>query len=58
MTLEEDGLTEDKLKKMCDSCIHKIYCIGAFRKDHWCGNHASGKEHMKDGKFYRDGGKK
>lgn len=20
------------------SCIHVNYCMGAYRKDHWCGN--------------------
>nr|DAE23543.1 MAG TPA: Transcription factor S-II (TFIIS) [Myoviridae sp. ctyWv1] len=24
---------------MCSNCIHRWYCPGAFRKDHWCGNH-------------------
>lgn len=36
-------ITEDKIKKdtkdMCDSCIHRSYCMAAYKKDHWCGNH-------------------
>ena len=36
-------IPEDKIKKstkdMCDSCIHKSYCMAAYKKDHWCGNH-------------------
>lgn len=26
-------------EEMCRSCIHVNYCMGAYRKDHWCGNH-------------------
>ena len=26
-------------EEMCGSCIHMNYCMGAYRKDHWCGNH-------------------
>lgn len=26
-------------EEMCGNCIHVNYCIGAYRKDHWCGNH-------------------
>lgn len=26
-------------KEMCNSCTHENYCMGAYRKDHWCGNH-------------------
>ena len=26
-------------EEMCESCIHMNYCMGAYRKDHWCGNH-------------------
>ena len=26
-------------KEMCNSCTHENYCRGAYRKDHWCGNH-------------------
>lgn len=25
-------------EEMCRSCKHQIYCIAAFKKDHWCGN--------------------
>lgn len=25
-------------KDMCGSCIHKSYCLLAYKKDHWCGN--------------------
>lgn len=25
--------------KMCDSCLHKLYCFAAYIKDCWCGNH-------------------
>ena len=28
-----------KEKEMCDSCIHKNYCIAAYKKNNWCGNH-------------------
>lgn len=27
-------------KEMCDTCTHKGYCMAAYAKDHWCGNHA------------------
>lgn len=27
------------MRQMCESCIHKVYCTGAFCKDHWCGNY-------------------
>ena len=26
-------------KEMCNSCTHENYCMGAYHKDHWCGNH-------------------
>lgn len=26
-------------EEMCGSCIHMNYCMGAYRKDHWCSNH-------------------
>lgn len=26
-------------KEMCNSCTHEDYCMGAYRKNHWCGNH-------------------
>lgn len=28
-----------EITEMCKSCIHKSYCMAAFKKDHWCGNH-------------------
>lgn len=28
-------------KEMCDTCIHKKYCLLAYKKDFWCGNHIS-----------------
>lgn len=28
-------------KEMCDTCTHKGYCMAAYAKDHWCGNHIS-----------------
>lgn len=28
---------------MCGSCIHKGRCPAAFKKDHWFGNHTSGR---------------
>ena len=34
-------------EKMCRSCIHDGYCMGAYRKDHWCGNHTGYKQNMK-----------
>lgn len=33
-------------KEMCDTCIHKGYCMAAYAKDHWCGNH-TGREQVK-----------
>ena len=30
-------------EEMCRSCKHAAYCMAAYRKDHWCGNH-TGKE--------------
>lgn len=38
--LPEDEKKKDA-KEMCDSCIHKSYCMAAYKKNHWCGNHAS-----------------
>lgn len=26
-------------KEMCNSCTHENYCMGAYHKDHWYGNH-------------------
>lgn len=26
-------------KEMCDTCRHNQYCMAAYKKDHWCGNH-------------------
>lgn len=26
-------------KEMCNRCTHEDYCMGAYRKNHWCGNH-------------------
>lgn len=37
-TIPEDKLKKDA-KKMCDSCIHRFYCMAAYKKNHWCGNH-------------------
>lgn len=28
-----------EIMEMCKSCIHKSYCMAAFKKDHWCKNH-------------------
>lgn len=36
--IPEDEYKKDT-KEMCDSCIHKSYCMVAYMKDHWCGNH-------------------
>ena len=30
-------------EEMCRSCRHEAYCMAAYQKDHWCGNH-TGKE--------------
>lgn len=29
--------------EMCNSCIHCSYCMAAYKKDHWCGNHTKPK---------------
>lgn len=34
-------------KEMCNSCTHENYCMGAYRKDHWCGNHTRKDRKMK-----------
>lgn len=38
-------IPKDKKKKetneMCASCIHKSYCMVAYKKEHWCGNYKS-----------------
>ena len=34
---EEENIKYER--EMCSSCIHKSYCIVAYKKDHWCGNH-------------------
>lgn len=34
-------------KEMCNSCTHENYCMGAYHKDHWCGNHTRRIENMK-----------
>lgn len=26
-------------EEMCGNCIRVNYCMRAYRKDHWCGNH-------------------
>lgn len=26
-------------KEMCNRCTHEDYCMGAYHKNHWCGNH-------------------
>lgn len=31
--------SDDTNEHMCSSCRHNEYCIAAFQKDHWCGNH-------------------
>lgn len=36
-------------EEMCSSCIHNGYCSGAYKKDHWCGNHTT-----KEGRLYAD----
>ena len=33
------GMRQMNVAQMCASCIHEGYCIGAYKKDHWCGNH-------------------
>lgn len=30
--------------QMCASCIHESYCMAAYKKDHWCGNHMNNKK--------------
>lgn len=43
-------------KEMCNSCTHENYCMGAYRKDHWCGNHTRKDRKMpscKDCKYKR-----
>lgn len=56
-------IPEDKVKKetkeMCDSCIHNDYCIGAYKKDHWCGNHVTLEQlfrsyKRRESKFYNE----
>lgn len=42
MNHDLDTDTED-IKHMCDTCRHRIYCHGAYKKDHWCGNHEEQK---------------
>lgn len=34
-------------EEMCRSCRHEVYCMAAYQKDHWCGNH-TGKEDIGD----------
>jgi len=34
---------KQRLKQMCDSCSHRGYCAGAYKKDHWCGNYKGGR---------------
>lgn len=30
--------------EMCERCLHKRYCLGAFKKDNWCGNFSENKD--------------
>ncbi|TCL60553.1 hypothetical protein EDD76_102251 [Kineothrix alysoides] len=30
---------KQRLKDMCNSCMHRWYCGAAYKKDTWCGNH-------------------
>ena len=29
-------------EEMCRSCRYEAYCMAAYQKDHWCGNHTHG----------------
>nr|DAZ44779.1 MAG TPA: hypothetical protein [Caudoviricetes sp.] len=40
-------------EKMCRSCIHDGYCMGAYRKDHWCGNHTGYKQKYEVSKVWK-----
>lgn len=31
-------------EEMCRSCRHEAYCMAAYQKDHWCGNHTGKKD--------------
>ena len=31
-------------KEMCETCQHNRYCIGAYKKDCWCGNYLKNKK--------------
>lgn len=31
-------------EEMCRSCRHEVYCMAAYQKDHWCGNHTGKKD--------------
>ena len=36
-----DIKNSEKFKEMCITCKHSEYCLGAYKKDHWCGNHTN-----------------
>lgn len=38
-SIPESEKKNDTKRHMCSSCNHKKYCIGAYKKDHWCGNY-------------------
>ena len=31
-------------EEMCRSCRHEAYCMAAYQKDHWRGNHTGKKD--------------
>lgn len=35
-------------KEMRDTCIHSGYCMAAYKKDHWCGNHTDPERRRDD----------
>lgn len=41
--------------EMCASCIHEGYCMGAYKKDHWCGNHIDKGAINRERDQYRNG---
>nr|DAE92102.1 MAG TPA: hypothetical protein [Myoviridae sp. ct5xZ3] len=36
-------MEETNKPHMFEDCIHREYCLGAYVKDHWCGNHTERK---------------
>ena len=43
------------LEEMCSTCIHSKYCAGAYRKNHWCGNHTKEGEYNEMSKMRKRG---